>query len=230
MQKFTKLIILILTLALSNSQILPVPQQMTQLVTGLLSELNLPEKLGANNCREEINIITSKVKEISTDLTSQNYVAAFIKTSEIFQKITVIITKCPEIKSKMQENLDFLNSAYHAPGLFLHNGLDNNISFSGLKNLYYLLDELKENDLTEAGKILAKVLQKFSDFNLQSKSLLFLANSDVKNDDPCLKILEALSSDLKTMLKNLFSDINAVKAALDHFMMELKRIPEVCLA
>jgi len=235
MQKFTRFIILTLLITLSNTQILPIPEQMTQLVNGVVKQLNLPEKFGVNNCLEEINSITTKINQIPEDLQNKNYLIAFTNVSQVFAEITKVFNKCPEIKTKMQEQLKFLNAAYHAPGQFLHDGIDSNIGFSGLKNLYNLLSELEEKDLTEAGMTLAKVMEKFSSFNfsLQKKTLMFLSKpeSDIEIDseDPCLKILEKLIIDLETMAKNILKDIKVVKSALDDFMGKLKMVPAICI-
>lgn len=229
-----KLILLTVLITLNlnsiNTQVLPVPDQLIQLIKGVEEGLNLPERFGAVNCKDDINKIKELAGTIPADLINQNFINAFVSFSQITQQVTTIISKCPEIKDKMKENLSFLNNAYHAPGQFLHDGIDENIGWSGLKNLYYLLDELEEKDLTEAGRTLAKVMDKFGEFKLQGlqKNLLFLA-SKVKSEDPCLQILENLIADCKTMLKNIFSDINEVKRALDDFMAKIKTVPDVCI-
>jgi hypothetical protein len=234
-QKLTKLkfLFILLLITLSNSQILPVPQQITQLINGVVTELNLTEKLALNNCIEEIKSISVNINQIPTDIQNENYISAITKTSELFADIVKVITKCPEMKTQIQNKINFFNIAYHNPGKFLHDGLSSNISFSGMKNLYYLLDELEEKDLTNAGITLGKVLENFSNFKLNSVNtfLSFLSEpikKPVIEDSSCMEILEDMKNYLDIMVNNIFKDLELVKNAFNDFMRKLKEIPEVC--
>jgi hypothetical protein len=215
--KFLLFIILITNLlTLSKTQILPVPQQITQLINGVVTEINLAEKLGLNNCINEIKSISDKINLIPMDIQNENYISAFTKISEIFTDIIQVINKCPEMKIKIQDKITFFNNAYHNPGNFLHEGISNNISFSGLKNIYYLLDELNEKDLTNAGITLGKVLENFSSFKLNE------GNS-------CMKIFKDLKNYLDIIVKNIFNDFEFVKNTLRDIIRKLNEIPAWCL-
>ena len=97
-----------------------------------------------------------------------------------------------------------------------------------------LMKNINDSDFIEAGKAIATFVEIFQEMKSEkSKSNLmnlFLANHELKLDDACLQLLEALVADAKTMLKHVFTDLNKVKEALDDFMNQIKNIPNVCLA
>ena len=85
--------------------------------------------------------------------------------------------------------------------------------------------------MIEAGKKIVQVVENIQTVKSeQTKPFNFLGAASLKSDDDCLQILVNLENDAKAILSNLFTDINAVKAALDDFMTNIKSIPSVCLA
>jgi hypothetical protein len=98
-----------------------------------------------------------------------------------------------------------------------------------------LVKNINDSDIIEAGKKIESIIETFQGIGsgklLQNSMSLFLADNEeeFKNNDPCLQILEALVADAKTMLSNVFHDLNKVKEALDDFMNQIKNIKNVCL-
>lgn len=93
-----------------------------------------------------------------------------------------------------------------------------------------ILKDVNKSDIIEAGKKLGKILENFQKIKSEkTKPEIFLGlAAEQKEEDPCLQILENLENDAKTMLKNIFSDIQKVKEALDDFMANIKNIKNVC--
>jgi len=210
--------------------LLPVPQQEIQLANGLLEGSNLIDSLGLQNCKSEIQSILSALENLRT--TTGNRSETFSEFAKIFASISTVYSKCPEFETNLRNSLSFTNKAYHFPGKFLSAGISELIGISGIRKLWNLIDELKKEDLTEAGVTFGQILNNFanSDFAKQ-ENLTFLADAAKAKivNDGCLDVLNRIEADIKTMISNLFSDIRKVKAALDDFFVQLKTIPNVCI-
>jgi len=224
--KFLKPIILLLALfAFVDSQILPVPEQDIQLVEGFLNSTHLLNSIGLANCQDDLELIISGVQNISFE----NKGEMFSEFAQLFTAASNIYQNCPEFESKVFAALEFANKAYHFPGKFIDEGLNELIAFSMIKKLYYLKGDLKKEDLTQAGKILGEILNMFLNSKFSKKDgLVFLAD-DSKSNDACMDILQQIQVDVKTMMSNLFSDMSKVKSALDDFFVQLKNIPSACI-
>ena len=90
-----------------------------------------------------------------------------------------------------------------------------------------LVKNINDSDIIEAGKKIESIIETFQGIGsgklLQNSMSLFLADNEeeFKNNDPCLQILEALVADAKTMLSNVFHDLNKVKEALEPHLIQL---------
>ncbi len=151
------LIIFGFSISLAYSQIFPIPQQDTELAKGFLDGVNFIDILSLRNCTNEFRNMITKVEKINLDDTTE-------LLSEIFQiihSISNIISYCPEIKNKLDSAINFINKSYHLPGKFLNKGFDNMFRFFTLRKLWDLKNQLKKDDLTEAGKTLGEICKEF---------------------------------------------------------------------
>jgi len=210
-----------------NSQLLPIPRQDIQLTAGLFEGSDLFESFGLKNCTNDIQDLFSSFQNISFE----NKIKTFAEFSKIIMTISNIFQKCPDIETKTNSLIQSVNKAYHFPGQFLSEGLENVFGFSMLKKLWDLESELKKEDLTEAGKIIGEILRVFVDssfFKDNNFNLNFLQLIS-KNNDDCLDLLEKIKINVEDMISFIHKDLSKFKNALDDFLVNLKNVPSKCI-